>query len=135
MQHYVVGFVFDHAREHVMLMRKNRPTFQAGLLNGVGGKVESHETAFAAMRRECAEESDLHISDWMHVASVCATNYQIDVWSATCDLSGAKTLTDEPVEIHSVHDVFKLPCLNNLPMLLAIARDVSNSHKPIWIYE
>jgi 8-oxo-dGTP pyrophosphatase MutT (NUDIX family) len=135
MKHYVVGFVFDPAREHVLMVRKNRPTFQAGLLNGVGGKVEPHETSHAAMVRECVEESNLHISDWRHVASVCAQNYQIDVWSAVCDLSGAQTITDEPVEIHSVHDVFRLPCLHNLPMLLAIARDISSGHKPIWIYE
>lgn len=135
MQLYVVGFIFDHAREQVLLMRKNRPVFQAGLLNGVGGKVEPYENALTAMRRECAEECDLHIPDWRHVASVCASHYQIEVFSTTCDLSGAKSLTDEPIEIHSVHDVFRLPCLNNLPMLMAIARDASNSHKPIWIYE
>lgn len=135
MQLYVVGFVFDHAREHVMLVRKRRPIFQVGLLNGVGGKVESYETSHAAMVRECAEESGLQISDWLHVASVCSQTYQIDVWATVCDLSGAKTLTDEQIEIHSVHDVFKLPSLRNLPMLLAIARDMSDSHKPIWIYE
>lgn len=135
MQHYVVGFVFDHERQRVVLVRKNRPTFQAGLLNGVGGKIEPGESNFSAIKRECAEECDLHIEDWHHVASVCARDYQIDVWSAVCDLSGAKTVTDENIEIHSVHDLFKLPCLSNLPMLLAIARDVSSSHKPIWIYE
>ena len=135
MQLYVVGFVFDHARERVMLVRKRRPIFQVGLLNGVGGKVEPYETSYDAMVRECAEESDLQISDWLHVASVCSQTYQIDVWSTVCDLGGAKTLTDESIEIHSVHDVFKLSSLRNLPMLLAIARDSSSSHKPIWIYE
>jgi 8-oxo-dGTP diphosphatase len=135
MKHYVVGFVFDPARQQVLLVRKNRPSFQAGLLNGVGGKVESHETSHAAMQRECAEECDLHISDWLHVASVCSQDYQIDVWSTSCDLSGSRTVTDEVIEIHSVHDVFRIPCLSNLPMLLAMARDISSSHKPIWIYE
>lgn len=135
MQQYVVGFVFDHERQRVVLVRKNRPAFQAGLLNGVGGKVESHESSRSAMARECVEECDLKIEDWNHVASVCARDYQIDVYSAVCDLSGARTVTDEAVEIHSVHDVFRLAGLNNLAMLIAIAIDNSNSHKPIWIYE
>jgi 8-oxo-dGTP pyrophosphatase MutT (NUDIX family) len=135
MQQYVVGFIFDDTREHVVLVHKRRPTFQAGLWNGVGGKLEPHETSLAAIQRECAEECDLHISDWQLCAHVCGRDYQIDFWSATCDLSGAKSLTDEPVQVLHVDAVRQLPTLDNFLMLFWICRDSSNSHKPIWIYQ
>ena len=32
--HYVAGFVFDKELEHIYLIRKNRPSWQEGLLNG-----------------------------------------------------------------------------------------------------
>lgn len=135
MQQYVVGFVFDEQREYVVLVQKTRPTFQAGLWNGVGGKVEPHETSLTAMMRECAEECDLHIPDWHLCAHVCGKDYQIDFWSATCDLSGAKTCTDERVQVHHIDHVRHLPTLANLSMCMWICRDQSTSHKPIWIYD
>lgn len=135
MQLYVVGFVWDEAREHVVLVKKNRPSLQVGLWNGVGGKVETHESSHAAIKRECEEECDLHISDWQLCAHVCGRDYQIDFWSATCDLSGAKTCTDEPVQVHHIDTVRHLATLDNFLMLLWICRDSSGSHKPIWIYQ
>lgn len=47
---YVVGFMLDQAREHVVLIEKNRPAWQAGKLNGVGGKVEPGEFPVNAMQ-------------------------------------------------------------------------------------
>ena len=135
MQQYVVGFVFDHAREHVVLVHKRRPTSQAGLWNGVGGKVESNETSLAAMQRECAEECDLHIPEWQLCAHVCGRDYQIDFWSATCDLSCARTCTDEPIQVHHIDAVRHLPTLDNFLMCMWICRDKSHHHKPIWIYQ
>ncbi len=61
---YVAGFVFDTSGRYVLLIRKNRPEWQAGKLNGVGGKVESCETDAAAMRREGVEETGLANLDW-----------------------------------------------------------------------
>lgn len=135
MQQYVVGFVFDDTREHVVLVKKRRPIFQVGLWNGVGGKVESYETSHAAMVRECAEECDLQISEWQLCAHVCGRDYQIDFWSTTCDLSGAKTCTDEPVQVHHIDTVRHLPTLDNFLMCMWICRDQSANHKPIWIYQ
>lgn len=54
---YVVGFCFDHDLERVLLVRKARPEWQVGRLNGVGGKVEEGESPRAAMEREFAEET------------------------------------------------------------------------------
>lgn len=56
---YVCGFLFHD--DNVLLVRKNRPDWQAGLLNGVGGKCEGHETPHFSMVREF-QETDLGLS-------------------------------------------------------------------------
>lgn len=54
---YVLGFMFNLAESKVLLVWKNRPAWQAGKLNGVGGKIEEGETPIQAMNREFAEET------------------------------------------------------------------------------
>lgn len=56
-QNYVCGFAFDEAVERVVLIRKLKPDWQKGLLNGVGGKVEPFETLPMTMVREFEEET------------------------------------------------------------------------------
>lgn len=53
---YVVGFAFDHMNK-VWLIRKNKPEWQAGKLNGIGGRIEMGETSRQAMSREFHEEA------------------------------------------------------------------------------
>ena len=58
---YVVGYCFDPYFEHVVLIEKARPEWQAGKLNGVGGKIEPKETPRRAMVREFQEEAGVYI--------------------------------------------------------------------------
>ena len=53
---YVVGFLFDNNGNQIVLLQKTHPEWQAGMFNGVGGKVEDDESPLRAMRRECEEE-------------------------------------------------------------------------------
>ena len=70
MTDYVVGFAFSQDGRQVVLLRKNRPDWQAGKLNGVGGKLEAGETALAAMVREFVEETGVETqeADWREYA-------------------------------------------------------------------
>jgi hypothetical protein len=54
---FVLGFVFDFEAKKVLLVLKNRPDWQTGLLNGLGGKIEADETPLEAMEREFKEET------------------------------------------------------------------------------
>ncbi len=60
---YVVGFVFSKDLSRVLLVLKNRPAWQNGKFNGIGGKIEADETAFEAMNREFVEET--YFDGWM----------------------------------------------------------------------
>jgi len=59
---YVCGFCFSSKAAHVLLIRKKRPIWQAGRLNGVGGKIENGETGINAMVREFQEETGASVS-------------------------------------------------------------------------
>lgn len=67
---YVVGFLFCHST--VLLVRKARPTWQRGRMNGIGGKVEPGERPIDAMVREFQEETTLEVVDaqWTHFATL-----------------------------------------------------------------
>jgi 8-oxo-dGTP pyrophosphatase MutT (NUDIX family) len=53
---YVLGFIFTAGRNAVYLIRKNRPAWQRGFLNGLGGAREAGETFVEAMERESVNE-------------------------------------------------------------------------------
>ena len=61
---YVVGFLIDRVSREVALVRKNRPDWQAGKCNGIGGKIEPNESPDEAMAREFEEEAGHSRTDW-----------------------------------------------------------------------
>lgn len=57
---YVLGFAFTPSKGGVLLIRRARPTWQAGKLNGVGGKIEETDWCIEdAMTREFLEETGI----------------------------------------------------------------------------
>lgn len=99
---YVLGFVFDSTCEHVWLIKKNRPAWQAGFLNGIGGKVEQYESLYQAMRRECMEEAGLETSHWIYLGDITFPDAEIAVFY---------TVVKEDIELESREDeqVVKTP--------------------------
>ena len=68
MQGYVAGFAFSPDGENVALLTKARPEWQAGLMNGIGGKIEPGELPIDAMVREFQEETGelVYKEQWEH---------------------------------------------------------------------
>jgi 8-oxo-dGTP pyrophosphatase MutT (NUDIX family) len=64
MQRYVCGFLFGNFLDEVMLIRKTKPEWQAGKVNGIGGKVNPYEKPVGAMRREFDEEAGIYFGQW-----------------------------------------------------------------------
>lgn len=124
-QRYVVGLaMYDHK---VLLIRKCRPLWQAGGLNGVGGKVKKYEDYYSAMIRECNEEAGLVITNWQYLGLLTDnTDYIVKFYKADVpNLEMARTLTDETVSIFDLStlnygwlipptDVFLRLSLNNV---------------------
>jgi len=106
-QQYVCGFVFfKHLNlpDRVLLILKDRPDWQAGKYNGIGGKVEPGEYPLAAMQRECFEEADLNIDKWRNFARMEAADFQIQCYAANLDTTPQwKSKTTEKVFAYPVN--------------------------------
>jgi len=107
MREWVVGFLLDTDADRVVLVRKNRPEWQRGRLNGVGGKVEPGESHADAMPREFAEETGVHLAiDWHHFASLTWEQGIVHFYRAFAPrsvLDECRTVTDESIEQHRIH--------------------------------
>ena len=62
---YVVGFLFNEGLLEVLLIRKLKPLWQRGKLNGVGGKILPTESPLEAIRREFSEETGVRPPTWL----------------------------------------------------------------------
>lgn len=133
MKAYTLGFIFDPTYSKVLLMHKNRPEWQKGKVNGVGGKIEEGETSAACMVREVREETGLATreSDWMLVGTIKGQDYFCDVYGLihASDMGEAVTATDEAVEWFYVNN---LPShvVSNLTWLVPITIDKLRSNLP-----
>src|SRR4030042_422321 len=105
---YVVGFLFD-GNGNVALIEKNRPAWQKGRLNGVGGQIEKGETPLKAMVREFQEEAGVELS-WRQFCAVKGDGYQLYCFTSR-DKAEICTRTDEKVAWYPSN---KLPA-NALP--------------------
>ena len=103
---WTLGFVFTPDFSRVLLIHKEHPAHQKGRWNGLGGKYESGEDAFACISREVKEESDLLISSdtWRLLGTVHGEEWEMQVLTAIYagDTVDAKTLTDERIEWFSL---------------------------------
>ena len=121
---FVLGLAFDKARQKVVLIEKNRPDYQAGLLNGVGGKVEDvDQDALDAMRREFHEECGVETerTDWHEYACMKGAFGEVIVFCAFNDIFLASTQqTDEDICILDVtHSDIVRRSVKNLFLLIA----------------
>lgn len=84
-------------REHVLLIEKNRPEWQAGMLNGIGGKIKENETAAQAMVRKFQEETGTptRISEWSRRICLFGQSWQVQFFSAHRDSFYYEQTTDE----------------------------------------
>src|SRR6187551_1822550 len=101
MQLYACGFLFSPDRARVLLIRKRRPAWQAGKLNGVGGKIEpSDDSPLAAMTREFREEAGITIENWQEILTLTAPDWHTHFYRAFGDVAAARAITDEQLEVH-----------------------------------
>lgn len=127
---YSCGFLFRETGTEVLLILKQRPDWQRGRFNGVGGKMEPGETPMACMEREFMQEAGSYVeTGWREF---CALKFRggivhFFVGYMTPGMAEPKTMTDEKVEwvdAEQVHSLFNAGGLiQNLIWLLPLALD------------
>jgi 8-oxo-dGTP diphosphatase len=121
---YVVGFMFGPSEMTVLLIHKNRPTWQQGKLNGIGGRIEGDETPEEAMRRECVEEVGLDCDSWRRFCTLSdERGWQIHFLSAVGPVVSASAMTDEKPEVVQVH-ALPFNVIPNLKWLIPMALSI-----------
>lgn len=138
MTRYVAGLLFSPEGSTVVLVRKNRPAWQAGRLNAVGGKIEADETPAAAMRREFREEAGLDIADWQAVAVLSGDGFEVHFYAAFSDLyMQARTMETESIVRCGVMWALNwLECpdlIPNLRVIIPLALDDTGIVKPVLL--
>jgi 8-oxo-dGTP diphosphatase len=132
MTEYVLGFLFSPDLSRVVLIRKERPTWQAGKLNGVGGKVDPGEDAHTAMVREFREETGVQIPEWYQFATIGGpdaahdhiSDFKLSVFYAISVFYDIVTsMTDERVTIYRVEHLMDADAVTvpNVRWLLQMA--------------
>jgi 8-oxo-dGTP pyrophosphatase MutT (NUDIX family) len=130
MTRYVMGFCFGIDMKEVVMIKKNRPTWQAGLWNGVGGHVEEGEDSGEAMKREFEQETGVAAArqgPWRLVSTIGNENYQVEVFaSASNAIFEVSTITDEEVSLWSVSGLLESTeaTVYNVPWLMLMAREM-----------
>jgi 8-oxo-dGTP diphosphatase len=129
MKEYVCGFLFTEDKKKVVLIRKNKPEWQKGLLNGIGGKAEESDfNSKFAMSREMYEETGLmtFIDDWV---PLCTINTKDELTTVDFFYTIAKRpftikqLTSEKIILFPIKNINKVPCIPNLRWLIPMCFD------------
>lgn len=132
---YVLGFALSEDKSKILLIKKNRPEWQNGLLNGIGGKVENTDSSIRdAMVREFVEETGILTTknNWSYLFdmkgydnnSVFST-WEVSVFYTFSDkIFKASTKTDEQVEVYDVDlNFIRDNSVSNLPWLIGMILD------------
>ncbi len=122
-KHYVLGLVFNHPHDHVLLIKKNKPKWMKDRWNGIGGKIEEGEEPLVAMQRESFEEIGT-VYDWKHkVIFTCpgGTVFVFDAFSEWASIDFTQ-MEEEPLAEFSLEKLPKTMMANLewiIPLCLA----------------
>lgn len=131
---YVCGFMFELDDLGVLLIRKKRPTWQAGKMNGIGGRIEDGETPEEAMRREFREEAALDHADWRRFCTLRdERGWLVHFFSAAGEIIKARSQTDESLVCCAVDAIETENVIPNLRWLIPMA--INMKHEQISFFE
>lgn len=122
MTEYVAGFMFNGYA--VALVKKNRPTWQAGKYNGIGGHVEEGEMPSLAMMREFQEETGYasKLGDWAKFAVLEGYDWKVHFYQMEGDVHSLLSMTDEEIVVVNINDITVENSIPNLSWLIPMAR-------------
>lgn len=131
---YVCGFLFSPNLHLVTLIEKQKPEWQKGLWNGIGGKIEPGEQELDTMSREFHEEAGVLFprDSWKEIITLRGDDWEVTFfYQISMDLFKVETQETERVMFH---DPCRLPekIIPNLKWLIPLAMD-DTVMKPLGI--
>ena len=126
MKNYVVGFMFDESGENIVLIKKNKPDWQKGKFNGVGGKIEIEEKPKDAMIREFKEETGVVYHNWDNFLTIQYNDCIVYFFKAFDQkaFSYADTTEEEEIWKFAINDLPVDDLIFNLNWIIFLARDI-----------
>lgn len=144
MKQYVLAFIFNKDLDSVWLIKKNKPEWQKGCLNGIGGKIERGERPIDAMERELREETGIRlpgVDPLMSVGRMQGINndgedFQVFIYASVVD-DRLESKETEEVSLYKLEDVKKHRVIGNVPMLIeaCLYRISQSSHFNYMVME
>lgn len=124
---YVLGFMFDEQRKHVVLIKKEKPEWQRGCFNGVGGKIEEFDKQpVNAMVREFKEETGKETTenDWKSFSLMHRPgDYRVWCFKSFAKELNVDTKEDEQIVVMRLDDLKDYKRISNLDYLIEMALD------------
>lgn len=126
MKEFSLGFIFNKTGERVLLVHKQKPEWQAGKINGIGGKIEVGETPEDCIARETFEEARLTIlpQAWIYLGHKSEPSATIHIFMTMYegDTSDAQKGDHEEVEWFPT-DNLPENCIPNLRWMIPFAQE------------
>jgi len=134
--YYTLGFFFNPTMTKVLMLRKMRPDWQRGKLNGFGGHIEENETPDACIDREFKEEIKYHSEvKWTGYATIKGETFEVFCFAGIGNIEAATSLTDEIVEVVDVEKLSRNSwVIENIPWLVELAIDTLADGQPVFSY-
>jgi len=115
---YVVGFMINSTTRQILFIEKQRPDFQKGKWNGVGGKIEPGEEPVDAMVREFREETSAVTDprDWEHTITLKGADFVVYFFRTfVATFPPITQTTDEALGFYFLKSIYEdLPVLDNM---------------------
>jgi 8-oxo-dGTP diphosphatase len=129
---YVAGLCFDNSKKIVALVKKNRPAWQKGKLNAIGGKIEKDETPIEAIRREFLEETGVEIQSWEETCTLTGKDWEVHFFHTFNDaVFNVRVMTDEAILLTEIEDLDYSMLIPNLRVIVPLALDETGILKPV----
>lgn len=126
-QAYVLGFLFNDDFSKVVLIEKERPDWQRGCLNGLGGHLKQGEDPAPCMSREFYEESGEVISshNWKNFGRLQGEKFTVFLFAMKSSerVARCKTVTTEKVLVVDSKTFDGRKTVENLAWLVPLAKE------------
>lgn len=132
MKQYVLGLAFSEDKEEILLIKKEKPKWQRGLYNGIGGKIERYDdNPIDAMVREFKEECGIETSkdDWDQIGLMAGSFGKVFVFNYFGDISDYQSMESETVVKFSINvALHKDKIIPNVKTLICHCIDDANNY-------